>query len=182
MNLVVNAKEAMEAQGGGTISIGAEAEGGTLKIRVADTGPGVPTRIAPRLVQYFVTSGKSEGTGLGLAIVKRIVEEHGGTVRLCPSIKGACFVLSFPGAIKSAVSGGRLPPDALVSTRATTASKNISSKKRPARAGASALTPSRKKSGTKAAKKKAASRPKVKVTDRKSKTPLVKPSQARAKR
>lgn len=180
MNLVVNAKEAMEVQGGGTISISAEAEGETLKIRVADTGPGVPPKIAPRLFQSFVTSGKSEGTGLGLAIVKRIVEEHGGTVRLGPSTKGASFVLTFPGAIKEAGNNDPLHLEPPVSVRATKASRKAPSKKAPGRA--STAKASGKPAGIKAAQKKAISQPKTRTAAVKSNSEKVKSSQARAKR
>lgn len=104
-NLIRNAAEAMAPLGGGTVRVRADAEGSTLTLRVSDTGPGIPRAIAPRLFQSFVTAGKSEGTGLGLAIVKRIVEEHGGTVQLAPTSRGACFLLQIPNAVESAVMG-----------------------------------------------------------------------------
>lgn len=98
-NLIRNAAEAMAPLGGGVVRVRADADGETLTLRVWDTGPGIPASIAPRLFQSFVTAGKAEGTGLGLAIVKRIVEEHGGSVKLAQVPRGACFLMTLPGAI-----------------------------------------------------------------------------------
>lgn len=98
-NLIRNAAEAMAPLGGGVVRVRADAEGETLTLRVSDTGPGIPPSIVPRLFQSFVTAGKAQGTGLGLAIVKRIVEEHGGTVQLSPVPRGACFLVTLPGAV-----------------------------------------------------------------------------------
>lgn len=100
-NLIRNASEAMAPLGGGEVRVRADAEGDALTLRVSDTGPGIPPVIAPRLFQSFVTAGKAEGTGLGLAIVKRIVEEHGGTVELVPSTRGASFLIVLPEAVES---------------------------------------------------------------------------------
>ena len=63
---------------------------------MSDTGPGIPPAIEHRLFQSFVTMGKDGGTGLGLAIVKKIVEEHGGSVSVKSSSKGATFELRLP--------------------------------------------------------------------------------------
>lgn len=137
MNLIRNAAEAMEPEGG-SVSIRASGEGSTLTIRVADTGPGVPEELVPRMFQSFVTSGKSEGTGLGLAIVKRIVEEHGGSVRLCPVSRGACFLLTFPDSIE----GKAGPPPEMVGT--TAPSKKALAKKAPTKAPTERKTPTTK--------------------------------------
>ncbi|MFZ5892263.1 MAG: GAF domain-containing protein [Myxococcota bacterium] len=94
-NLARNAIEAM-GDDGGRLSISARIERGNLTIRVADTGPGVPKEIEGRLFESFVTAGKKDGTGLGLAIVKKIAEEHGGSVSVRSSPRGATFVLSLP--------------------------------------------------------------------------------------
>ncbi|RYZ02617.1 MAG: GAF domain-containing sensor histidine kinase [Myxococcales bacterium] len=93
-NLARNAIEAMEA--GGVLTLAGRLEGQDLLIAVSDTGPGIPPAIEHRLFQSFVTLGKEGGTGLGLAIVKKIVEEHGGNVRVKSSSKGATFELRLP--------------------------------------------------------------------------------------
>ncbi len=95
-NMARNAAEAMGA-GGGTFSIEVSRRADkALVIRFSDTGPGVPKALAPRLFRSFVTGGKKGGTGLGLAIVKKIAEEHGGTVALIDTPRGACFDLVLP--------------------------------------------------------------------------------------
>ncbi|MGC4089526.1 MAG: GAF domain-containing sensor histidine kinase, partial [Polyangiaceae bacterium] len=94
-NLARNAIEAM-GDAGGKLSIKAAMEDTNLVMRVSDTGPGVPKEIEGRLFQSFVTAGKKDGTGLGLAIVKKIAEEHGGTVSVRSSARGASFVLTLP--------------------------------------------------------------------------------------
>ena len=93
-NLARNAIEAMAA--GGVLTLTSRMEGRDLLIAVSDTGPGIPPAIEHRLFQSFVTMGKEGGTGLGLPIVKKIVEEHGGTVKVKSSPKGATFELRLP--------------------------------------------------------------------------------------
>jgi signal transduction histidine kinase len=101
-NLARNAAEAMADKGGKlTIKVTREKDKGkshdeVLVITVSDTGPGIPKEIEHRLFQSFVTSGKKGGTGLGLAITKRIAEEHGGSISVHSSSRGATFKLRLP--------------------------------------------------------------------------------------
>ncbi len=94
-NLARNAIEAMH-ETGGVLTLGGKLDGKDLLIAVSDTGPGIPPAIEHRLFQSFVTMGKEGGTGLGLAIVKKIVEEHGGSVSVKSSPRGATFELRLP--------------------------------------------------------------------------------------
>lgn len=55
--------------------------GGGVEVRVADDGAGMSEDVLRRAAEPFRTT-KAQGTGLGLAICKRIVEAHGGTLRL----------------------------------------------------------------------------------------------------
>ena len=75
-------------------------------IRVTDNGVGLPKENRNRLAEPYMTT-REKGTGLGLAIVKRIMEEHGGRLRLqdAPSGKGAQVTLEF----------SRLPEPLLIS-------------------------------------------------------------------
>ena len=104
-NLARNAMEAMADKGGKiTIKVRRErksekkatGQGEELVVTFSDTGPGIPKEIEPRLFQSFVTSGKKGGTGLGLAIVKKIADEHGGSVSVHSSKRGASFELRLP--------------------------------------------------------------------------------------
>ena len=94
MNLLLNSLEAMEQKG--TIRIQFETEDDTLKVRIHDSGPGVPIGLQDRIFDPFFTT-KQSGTGLGLAICRRIMYEHGGTLTLdSEERRGAAFVMRLP--------------------------------------------------------------------------------------
>lgn len=98
-NLARNAAEAMAGAGakGGKFTIKVtRTKDDTLVMTFSDTGPGIPKEIEHRLFQSFVTSGKKGGTGLGLAITRRVAEEHGGTITVRSSSRGATFTLRLP--------------------------------------------------------------------------------------
>jgi signal transduction histidine kinase len=97
-NLVRNAIEAM--QQGGTLTLTCADDGEDLMLQVADTGPGIPQAIRGRVFEPFVSVGKKTGTGLGLANVKKIVEEHGGSVEVESTNRGATFTLRIPSAMR----------------------------------------------------------------------------------
>jgi two-component system, NtrC family, nitrogen regulation sensor histidine kinase NtrY len=65
-------------------------------IQVTDNGVGLPKENRNRLAEPYMTT-REKGTGLGLAIVKRIMEEHGGRLKLqdAPSGIGAQVTLEF---------------------------------------------------------------------------------------
>ncbi|HET7565777.1 MAG TPA: ATP-binding protein [Gemmatimonadaceae bacterium] len=74
---------------------------------IADSGPGVSEPDRERIFDpFFTTKAPGQGTGLGLSIVARVVEGLGGTVWVRPSREGgAAFVMMFPVAERSTVSG-----------------------------------------------------------------------------
>jgi two-component system sensor histidine kinase HydH len=80
LNLYLNAIAAMDAGGILRVSLVMQDER-TVRITVADTGIGIPKEDLPRVFDPYFTT-RSSGTGLGLAIVHKIVEAHGGEVRL----------------------------------------------------------------------------------------------------
>ncbi len=96
-NLLLNAAQAIQAGGGGTIhlSCGPAPEGGA-ELTVADDGPGLPAEHQARLFTPFFTT-KAGGTGLGLATVHRVVEAHGGQVEAgARAGGGARFTVRLP--------------------------------------------------------------------------------------
>lgn len=95
-NLLMNACEAMGEQGGElNVRIG-RADGSAVAVEVEDSGPGVPPEMKEQIFNPFVTTKKT-GVGLGLAIVSKIVDAHGGSVKLVsPPNHGACFRVTFP--------------------------------------------------------------------------------------
>jgi nitrogen fixation/metabolism regulation signal transduction histidine kinase len=98
-NLIKNAQEAKTNQTCHvTIITRSGDEGGNrhAELLFRDNGPGIPPDQVDRVFEPYVTT-KSKGTGLGLAIVKKIVEEHGGTIRLDGSESGcAGFLIQLP--------------------------------------------------------------------------------------
>jgi signal transduction histidine kinase len=86
---------------GGLVTISSQVEADTLRIVVADQGPGIPAREAERIFRPFerltdnVNEGSS-GTGLGLAIARDLARGMGGHLRLLPTKTGATFELLVP--------------------------------------------------------------------------------------
>jgi len=93
-NLFENAIEAMRS--GGRISIGSEANGESILVRVEDSGPGISPALRGRLFQPFVTAGKKNGLGLGLALSRQTLLDHGGDLWLDANGPGARFCLRLP--------------------------------------------------------------------------------------
>lgn len=86
LNLLLNALQSMP--GGGRITVTASPWRSPLgpgqrwaQIRIADTGPGIPSDQLRHVFDPFYTT-KREGTGLGLAICYGIVERHQGEIQL----------------------------------------------------------------------------------------------------
>ncbi|MDR3698196.1 MAG: HAMP domain-containing sensor histidine kinase [Candidatus Sulfopaludibacter sp.] len=73
-----------------------------VEICVADRGPGIPAEEQAQIFDPFFRGARAvqdqvHGTGLGLSLVKRIVEAHGGSIRVKSSpMKGAEFILTIP--------------------------------------------------------------------------------------
>jgi PAS domain S-box-containing protein len=90
-NILSNSIDAVESGGQIRIRVGTAREGRTdnsgVLITVADSGPGIPAEIRPKLFEPFFTTKKDVGTGLGLWVCKTIVEKHGGHIRLRSSVK-----------------------------------------------------------------------------------------------
>ncbi len=96
LNLIRNAVEALAKTPDPRIAISAWRRGGTVTIRVADNGPGIPDRIRTRIFSAFQASERSGGTGLGLPIADELVRLHGGTLALENAERGASFLITIP--------------------------------------------------------------------------------------
>ena len=101
INIVKNARDAMPDGGHITLSTATEDSGNrsrSVRVSIADTGPGISPEIVDSLCNPFVTTKEgSKGTGLGLAVSKRIVEEHGGHIRFENRPEGgAIFYIDLP--------------------------------------------------------------------------------------
>jgi two-component system nitrogen regulation sensor histidine kinase NtrY len=96
INLIDNAVAAMNERGTIHVSSSASAGNGTVRLEVADSGPGIPAGDRDKMfAPYFST--KKRGTGLGLAIVHKVVTDHHGTIRIEDNApRGARFVIVLP--------------------------------------------------------------------------------------
>jgi len=85
---------------GGAVSVGAEAETGTVRFSVTDTGTGIAVDNLNRVFEPFYRvpgQGKPSGIGLGLAIVREIIKTHGGSVGVDSTpAKGSTFWFTLP--------------------------------------------------------------------------------------
>lgn len=102
LNLVINARDAMETRGGKIVIevVQARPHGVTrsVEVSVQDTGVGIAPEILPRVTEpYFTTKAPGKGTGLGLSNARGIVEQLGGYISLAsqPDV-GTKVTLSFP--------------------------------------------------------------------------------------
>ncbi|MGZ8215916.1 ATP-binding protein [Methylomagnum sp.] len=105
-NLIKNSQEAVVPGASGTMRIVThlveENRHPGVEIRLCDNGPGIPAEQADRIFEPYVTH-KAKGTGLGLAIVKKIIEEHGGSIRVDAGYRdGAGFIIRLPTAAPAA--------------------------------------------------------------------------------
>ncbi len=85
---------------GGTITISAKEEAGTVIVRVDDTGVGIPPADLNRIFERFYKADRARsggGTGLGLAIARHLVEAHGGRIwAKSKEGKGSSFFFTLP--------------------------------------------------------------------------------------
>ncbi len=96
LNLVRNAREAMEDGGKLTIDLSLSEEHRRATLQVVDEGPGIDEALQGRIFDPFFTT-KSTGTGLGLPLTKQILEAHGGSIAYAPETPhGSRFILTFP--------------------------------------------------------------------------------------
>jgi two-component system NtrC family sensor kinase len=96
LNLVMNAIQAMEGTGGGTLRVSTHAERDRVVLEVADTGPGIPAEARVHVFEPFFTT-KRDGTGLGLSVSYGIVAAHGGMISIAHTgPEGTTFRVSLP--------------------------------------------------------------------------------------
>ena len=105
LNLILNAISVLHGNQGELRLTAVELTDGTTRIRISDTGPGVPEEVRCRLFEPFVTTRKDGvpsgsghgGSGLGLSVCKRLIENSGGSIILEDTPEGgASFAITLP--------------------------------------------------------------------------------------
>lgn len=93
LNLVLNALQASPLRA--TVLLRTFGDGDAV-VEVVDEGPGIAPECAARIFEPFFTT-KERGSGLGLFVAQRIVQAHGGTIRLRPAPgRGTVFTIRLP--------------------------------------------------------------------------------------
>ncbi|MDY6863599.1 MAG: hybrid sensor histidine kinase/response regulator [Thermodesulfobacteriota bacterium] len=93
LNLIVNAKDAMEK--GGSLIISMKRDDSFIVVRFKDTGCGIPRENLNKIFDLlFTTKPDGKGTGIGLFTMKEIVKEHGGRIEV-ESTEGKGTTFSF---------------------------------------------------------------------------------------
>jgi len=99
MNFISNAVEAMEATGGGVLSIKTihSLRDDKILISFKDTGVGIPRENLSNLFEPFFTTKRGKGVGLGLSVAYGIVQDHGGSIDVqSREKKGTTFEVELP--------------------------------------------------------------------------------------
>ncbi|MFC1585897.1 ATP-binding protein [Fibrobacterota bacterium] len=102
MNLITNARHAVESSGNQEkkIAITTTSDNGKVKLAVKDNGKGIPPKVKEKIFQpFFTTKEPGKGTGLGLSVSHKIIEEHGGTFKVeSEEGQGTTFSIIIPAA------------------------------------------------------------------------------------
>ena len=106
LNLITNAADAIEESG--EIRVSTWAEDDAVKIRIADTGVGIPEDLLEKIRDpFFTTKEVGQGTGLGMSIVDRIVDSHAGSLDIESEVgKGTTMTVTLPVQAVSSVGAG----------------------------------------------------------------------------
>ena len=100
-NLIANALDAMPS--GGRLHLRLRKNEQRIHLVIADNGRGIPAEHLEAIFAPFFTTKGERGTGLGLALTKKIIDRHGGTIRVRSStrnsLSGTIFRISLPIAV-----------------------------------------------------------------------------------
>lgn len=102
LNLVINARQAMENGGSLTISVRTNSESQMAEVAVRDTGSGIPADKLRSIFDSGYTTKSADaqgqgGSGIGLSLCREIIEAHQGRIRVESGVgKGTIFTLKLP--------------------------------------------------------------------------------------
>ncbi len=98
LNLITNARQAMQRKGSGLLRISAAHEGGRVVLRFEDNGCGIPPEDLNKVFDpFFTTKPVGQGTGLGLSISYGIIRRYMGDIAVHSRVgEGTTFTVSLP--------------------------------------------------------------------------------------
>jgi two-component system, NtrC family, sensor kinase len=101
LNLILNARDAMEPRG--VLEVSTRAGENGVVVEVIDSGHGIAPEHLSRIYDpFFTTKSAKKGTGLGLSVTYGIIQEHGGAIEaISRPGEGTCFHLEFPAIVKA---------------------------------------------------------------------------------
>jgi PAS domain S-box-containing protein len=93
LNVLVNAEQSCNTEGGGSIRIRVGSESGSIWCTVHDDGPGITPEDAKQIFEpFYSTVSGGRRAGLGLSISRSIATAHGGTIEYKPAPDGGSVV------------------------------------------------------------------------------------------
>src|SRR5262245_4482311 len=113
LNLIINARQAMEGGGQLLVQVRHSPEGGLGEVEVRDSGHGIPAETLRKIFDPYFTTKTADaqgqgGTGLGLSMAREVIEAHQGRIRVESAVgQGTTFILKLPLAGATAARNGR---------------------------------------------------------------------------
>ncbi|HDM78442.1 MAG TPA: PAS domain S-box protein [Deltaproteobacteria bacterium] len=98
MNILMNAKDAIQGRGKITIKSDLNSRDNTVVITFSDTGCGIRSENLPHIFDpFFTTKPTGKGTGLGLSVSYGIIQDHGGNIEVESKVdEGTTFIVTLP--------------------------------------------------------------------------------------
>ena len=96
LNMVANARDAMPE--GGTLTVTTSGDAHEIKVKIADTGIGIPEENISKIFDsFFTTKDEIKGVGLGLSVCYGFIKDHGGDVNVKSQLgAGTAFTITLP--------------------------------------------------------------------------------------
>lgn len=120
LNLMINARQAMQPGGTLTVKVLENTAEDLVEISVKDTGQGIPADKLPRIFDQFFTTKQADeqgqgGTGLGLSLCKAVIERHHGRIRVESAVgRGTMFTIKLPRVDRPQLLGASSAPPSTV--------------------------------------------------------------------
>jgi len=99
LNVVTNGVDACHEREGGRVEVTTQyaVDERMARVRVADNGSGIDKDDLEKIFSVFVSHKGGRGTGLGLPVSQKILQEHGGRIRVeSQPGQGSRFTIEFP--------------------------------------------------------------------------------------